>query len=79
MAKQLKDNEIRKTIKVSDAHRYNSVNVRDDENNVIGKIKNGAKVIAIDYDETAQRNAISGKNMDTGKNIKGTVLTRCLA
>lgn len=79
MAAKLKKNEVRKTVKVSDTKKYNSVNVRDDENTIIGKIKNGAKVVVTDYDKAAERCITTGKDMTTGKKITGTVLTSCLA
>lgn len=77
MAK-LKENETRKTISVSNVDKFNSVNVRNAENEIIGVIKNSAKVVVIDFDESAERNTVTGKDMNTGDKITGTVLTSCL-
>lgn len=77
MAK-LKENETRKTICVSNVDKFNSVNVRNAENEIIGVIKNGAKVVVADFNEAAERNTVTGKDMNTGKKITGTVLTSCL-
>lgn len=77
MAK-LKENETRKTISVSNVDKFISVNVRNAENEIIGVIKNGAKVVVTDYDEAAERNTVTGKDMNTGDKITGTVLTSCL-
>ena len=77
MAK-LKENETRKTISVSNVDKFNSVNVRNAENEIIGVIKNGAKVIVADFNEAAERNTVTGKDMNTGEKITGTVLTSCL-
>lgn len=77
MAK-LKENETRKTISVSNVDKFNSVNVRNAENEIIGVIKNGAKVVATDFDKSAERNTVTGKDMNTGDKITGTVLTSCL-
>ena len=76
---KLKENETRKTVSVSDAAKYDSVNVRDEKNNIIGRIKNGAKVIAADFDEASERCTVTGKDMKTGERITGSVLTSCLA
>lgn len=77
MAK-LKENETRKTISVSNVDKFNSVNVRNAENEIIGVIKNGAKVVVTDFDKSAERNTVTGKDMNTGDKITGTVLTSCL-
>lgn len=77
MAK-LKENETRKTISVSNVDKFNSVNVRNAENEIIGVIKNGAKVVVTDFDKSAERNTVTGRDMNTGDKITGTVLTSCL-
>ena len=77
MAK-LKENETRKTISVSNIDKFISVNVRNAENEIIGVIKNGAKVVATDFNESAERNTVTDKDMNTGDKITGTVLTSCL-
>ncbi|MFR5876874.1 MAG: hypothetical protein ACLUFN_10335 [Eubacterium sp.] len=74
----LKDNETKMQIKVTDDTKYDSVNVRDENNEILGRFKNGAKVVVTDYAPELERNLAKGRNADSGKNIAGTVLTKCL-
>ncbi len=69
---------IKMIIQVSDENKYNSVNVRSDNGDIIGTIKNGAKVDVTDYNVDAKRTTVTGFQMGTRKKITGTVLTSCL-
>lgn len=73
-----KENETKMQIKVTDETKYDSVNVRNEDDEILGRFKNGAKVVVTDFAPELERNLAKGRNMDSGKNITGTVLTKCL-
>lgn len=72
------ENAVKMIIQVSNERKYNSVNVRSEENEIIGTIKNGTKVDVFDFDSSNERNLVKGVQMGTRKKIIGNVLTRCL-
>lgn len=69
---------IKMQIQVSDEKKYNSVNVRDDNGDIIGQIKNRSKVDVLGDCSEGDRVPVKGVQMGTRKKITGTVLTSCL-
>lgn len=72
------DNVVKMKIQVSDESKYDSVNVRSAYGEIIGVIKNGAKVDVFDVPENDIRTLVRGTQMGTRRRIKGTVPTHCL-
>lgn len=74
----LKENEIKMEARVSNDKVFTCINVRNDENEVIGVLKNGAKVTVTDFSPELERNIVTGKDKGTKKQIKGTIPTNLL-
>jgi len=72
------ENAVKMKIQVSDENKYNSVNVRSADGDIIGIIKNGARVDVFGYSADNERTMVRGTQMGTRRKIKGSVLTRCL-
>lgn len=63
---------------VTDRKKFKTINVRNENDEIIGEIANGSIIKLIDYDPAIEKQTITGYDFNTSAEICGTIPTTCI-